>query len=219
MAILPPMPLYLAQSRHVGGLKPATRERLAGKRFRLRASAEAQPYEVDAYNLDTHGADFLSHWYWQVRLEGEHAALWGQLGLSPTQFLATYAGVELVVCHRQGADWPNGEGLMMVMWGDDRVPELRVRVHFWVHPVYRTPQITPYLARAMLSHYFDVVGYQILEGRTPLGNTLALRFVKRLGFTMGAPIPNAEWTYASDGTRRLGAVVPSYMTREMWEER
>ena len=49
--------------------------------------------------------DFLALWYAHVRKDGEHAALWGEVGLSPSRFVATFAAVPLIIVHHDQLPW------------------------------------------------------------------------------------------------------------------
>jgi RimJ/RimL family protein N-acetyltransferase len=221
MAIMPPAPLELLRRPTPGldGLKPQTRALLVGKRRRARARlTQPIPWEVSPYTVQDHGPDFLLYAWHLVQQAGEHATLWGALGLSPSKFLAAFLGVEVIVCHLQHAPWTQGQGILFLMWSDDVVPELRARVHFWCAPAYRTPSLSLGIGRAMLDYYFGILGYHLLEGRTPVTNRLALRYITRLGFQLGIPLPNAEWVTSLDGKTHMGAVIPSFLTREAWQE-
>src|ERR1041384_443501 len=215
--ILPGHPRNLTLNN---GLKETTQALLEGHAYRYRARVHAAfPYEITPYSLAQDGPDYLFYLYWSVRKLGEHAALWGEAGLSPTRFLAAFASVPIVVAHEQGAAWREGMGNLLVVWGDDVVPELRLRLHFWMAPMCRHPKLSVPIGRAMLSYFFDVASYQLLEGRTPATDTLALRFIRRLGFTLLPALPHAEWVYDVTGERRPGAVIPSMLTKEEWYER
>ena len=72
------------------------------------------------------------------------------------------------------------------------------------------------LGQAVLRYLFDAMGFQLLEGRTPVGNRAAVRYACRLGFTLVATLPYGEWAWAPDGTKTLTAVVQSQLTVDAW---
>jgi hypothetical protein len=160
--------------------------------------------------------DVLALWYARVREIGEHASLWGEVGLSPSRFVGTFAQVPLVLLHHDRLPWQHGEGLMMVTWLDDIVPDLRARVHQWVAPPYRHPHVSTALGHMLLRYLFDDMGFQMLEGRTPVGNHLGVRYARRLGFRPVATLPYGEWVWTPDGTKTMSPVLYSYLTADTW---
>jgi hypothetical protein len=160
--------------------------------------------------------DFLSFWYARVRADGEHASLWGEVGLSPSLFVGTFAQVPLIVAHHELLPWQQGEGLMMVVWLDDVVPGLRARVHQWVASPYRHPTVSLHIGHAVLRHLFDVAGFQMLEGRTPVTNRAGIRYALRLGFRRVATLPYGEWSWTPAGTKTITPVVQSQLCAEDW---
>jgi hypothetical protein len=160
--------------------------------------------------------DFLALWYARVRADGEHASLWGEVGLSPSRFVGTFAQVPMVLLHDDRRPWQHGEGLMMVTWIDDIVLDLRARVHQWVAPPYRHPRVSTALGHVLLRVLFDDMGLKMLEGRTPVGNHLGVRYARRLGFRPVATLPYGEWAWTPDGTKTMSPVVYSYLTADTW---
>jgi RimJ/RimL family protein N-acetyltransferase len=162
--------------------------------------------------------DFLALWYARVRDGGEHASLWGQVGLSPSRFVGTFAQIPLVLLHHDRIPWPLAEGLMMVTWLDDIVPDLRARVHQWVAPPYRHPRVSTALGHVLLRYLFDEMGFELLEGRTAVDNHLGVRYARRLGFRPVATLPYGEWTWTPDGTKTMTPVVQSQLLAADWRE-
>lgn len=160
--------------------------------------------------------DFLAFWHARVWREGEHAGLWGQLGLSPSHFVLTFAHVPFLVVHHDQMAWSQPDGLMMVVWLDDIVAGVRARCHQWVAPAYRHPRVSHLLGQGVLRYLFEEIGFQLLEGRTPVGNHQAVRYARRLGFQPVATLPYGEWDWAPDGTKTLTAVVQSQLTIAAW---
>ena len=66
--------------------------------------------------------DFLAFWHARVYREGDHAHLWGQVGLSPSHFVLTFARMPLLVVHHDQVPWQQPDGAMLVVWLDDIVP-------------------------------------------------------------------------------------------------
>jgi hypothetical protein len=153
---------------------------------------------------------------WQ---DGEHAALWGEVGLSPSHCVLTFAHVPLVLVHAAHRPWEDAAGLMMAVWLDDIVPGLRARVHQWVAPPYRHPHVSQALGQAVLQVLFEGAGFHLLEGRTPVGNRGGIRYARRLGFRLVATLPYGEWTWTPEGTKTRTAVVQSQLTVEEWRQR
>jgi RimJ/RimL family protein N-acetyltransferase len=217
--VLPGLPDLSRPSVRRDLLKESTWQLLQHPR-RQRVPRRTLPlFSITPYAMATHGPDFLFYWYGLVRSLGEHAMLWGEVGLSPTQFLAAFARASLLVIHREEAAWTHGEGLLFLVWSDDVVPGLRARIHFWSHPHMRHPQVSLLLGHAGLRYLFEEQGYTLLEGRTPVTNTLALRFVRRLGFQMVATLPHAEWAWTAEGEKEAVDVVQSMLTPSMWDAR
>jgi hypothetical protein len=219
LPFLPGLPEPLRDpTRQIPGLKASTvallQQAHRGKVRRMPAHA----YDLVAYDPATHGLDVLLYWYMQVRSAGEHLALWGDVGRTPTAFCTAFAGTELLLLHVEGAAWQAGEGLMGALWTDDRVPALRARAHFWFAAAYRQRTLSLPLAEVLLRGVFEDKGYTLLEGRTPVTNTLALRFIQRLGFVRRAVLPEAEWVAHPDGSRTLVDVVFSTLTRAQWRQ-
>ena len=160
--------------------------------------------------------DFLTLWYTQVRQEQEHASLWGEVGLSPSRFVLAFTSVPLILLHHDACPWNHPEGLCMGVWLDDVVPGVRARCHQWVAPAYRHPRVSVVLGQRMLRYLFEEMGFQMLEGRTPINNRLALRYARRLGFRRVAILPYGEWAWALDGTKTLTPVVQSQLTVDEW---
>jgi hypothetical protein len=160
--------------------------------------------------------DFLALWYARVRELGEHASLWGEVGLSPSRFVLTFLEAPLLLVHHDRLPWEQAEGLMMVVWLDDIVPGVRARCHQWVAPPYRHPRVSTFLGQAILRYLFDEMGFRLLEGRTPVDNHLGIRYARRLGFRLVATLPYGEWAWAPDGTKTITAVVQSQLTVDEW---
>ena len=160
--------------------------------------------------------DFLSLWYMRVRQAREHASLWGEVGLSPSKFVLAFTSVPLLLLHHDASPWDHPEGLCMVGWLDDIVPGLRARCHQWVAPAYRHPRVSAILGQGLLRYLFEEMGLQMLEGRTPVGNRLAVRYARRLGFRPVATLPYGEWVWALDGTKTCTPVVQSQLTIDEW---
>jgi hypothetical protein len=163
--------------------------------------------------------DFLTLWYLRVRQEGEHAALWGERGFSPSHFVLTYTHVPLLLVHAEARAWTEVEGLMMAAWLDDVVPGIRARLHQWVAPPYRHPHVSLLLGQALLDYLFTQASFLLLEGRTPVGNRLGVRYALRLGFRPVATLPYGEWAWAADGTRSITAVMQTQLTCDDWQQR
>jgi hypothetical protein len=160
--------------------------------------------------------DFLTFWYMRVRGDGEHASLWGELGLSPSTFVLGFSQAPLILVHQQVLPWHDAAGLMMAVWLDDLVPGLRARLHQWVAPPYRHPRVSLTLGDAILAYLFTEMGLQLLEGRTARGNRLGIRYALRLGFRPVATLPYGEWTWTPEGTKTITPVVQSQLTIDAW---
>ena len=160
--------------------------------------------------------DFLTFWYMRVRGEGEHASLWGELGLSPSKFVLGFSAVPLILVHQQQLPWHQAEGLMMAVWLDDIVPGVRARLHQWVAPPYRHPRVSLTLGDTILYYLFTEMGLQLLEGRTPCANRLGIRYALRLGFHPVATLPYGEWDWTPEGTKTITPVVQSQLTIDTW---
>jgi RimJ/RimL family protein N-acetyltransferase len=160
--------------------------------------------------------DFLTFWYVRVRQDSEHASLWGEIGFSPSRFVLAFTQVPLVLVHQEHLPWHQADGLMMAVWLDDIVPGVRARLHQWVAPPYRHPRVSLVLGRAILRYLFDDFDVQLLEGRTPVGNRLGIRYALRLGFRPVATLPYGEWAWTPDGARTMTPVVQTQLTRDAW---
>jgi RimJ/RimL family protein N-acetyltransferase len=160
--------------------------------------------------------DFLALWYARVREIGEHASLWGEVGLSPSRFVGTFAQIPMVLLHHERTPWPLAEGLMMAVWLDDIVPDLRARCHQWVAPPYRHPRVSTALGHVLLRYLFDEMGFELLEGRTPVDNHLGVRYARRLGFRAVTTLPYGEWEWTPDGTKTMTPVVQSQLLAADW---
>lgn len=160
--------------------------------------------------------DFLALWYARVRHDGEHAALWGEVGLSPSQFVMRFLQAPLVLAYDVRQPWVLADGLLMAAWLDDVVPGLRARVHHWVAPPQRHPRVSRELGHALLRVLFDEMGFQALEGRTPVESRGAVRFALRLGFRPTCTLPAGAWTWTPGGTKTSTAVVQTQLTTEEW---
>lgn len=161
-------------------------------------------------------SDFLTLWYARVRQEGEHASLWGQMGLSPTRFVLAFTSVPLLLLHDERSVWHDADGLMMACWLDDAVPNVRARVHQWVAPPYRHPKVSLLLGHALLHCLFEHMGLLMLEGRTPVGNRAGVRYARRLGFRHVATLPYGELAWTPEGSATITPVWQSLLTREEW---
>lgn len=197
-----------------GTLKERTLAQLAGHALRRRALAQAvyTPMSV-AYHTPTDGPDGLLFWYMQVRQAGEHAALWGECGLSPSQFLQTFAPLPLLLLVQDGAAWRQGEGWLVALWADEWVPGLRARIHFWMTEAVRHPQVSLPLGQQAIAACWTWLGVQELEGRIPVTNRGALRFVRRLGFEPVATLQAGLWLWQADGTKTCTPVVQTQLLR------
>ena len=160
--------------------------------------------------------DFLMLWYAHVRACGEHAGLWGEAGLWPSRFVGTFATLPLVLLHHDRMPWTHADGLMMVVWLDDIVDGVRARLHQWVGMPYRHPRVSTALGHFLLRYIFEEMGFQLVEGRTPIGNRLALWYARRLGFRPVVTLPYGEWAWTADGTKTLTPVVQSMLLAEDW---
>jgi len=70
------------------------------------------------------------------------------------------------------------------------------------------------LGRAVLDHWFGVMGFDVIAGLTPRANRAAIQFIKRLGFQIVGDVPNFT-TYEG----KPSASATSFMTREIWAKR
>ena len=193
------------------GLKPSLSSWLRSHPYRQRAKAlDVSPITAHAYTPHEHGHDVLLYWYAQVRQLGEHRLLWGaHVGLSPSRFVATATGWEIVLLAAQEALWPQGDGIVGVVWGDDACPPLRQRLHFWVAPAYRHPRMTDALVHKVLPLYFAT--YAVLWGITPATRHLTLRALRRWGFQEVGRLPESE----SDGAHSVNGII-SVLTWDDW---
>jgi Acetyltransferases, including N-acetylases of ribosomal proteins len=180
-----------------------------------RASHET-PWCLSRYAYDDTNGDFLLFWYFQVFRDGEHAQLWGEVGLSPLRFLATFMHVPLLVAYQEGADWLKGQGLLFAVWGDDWIDGVRARLHFWAAPQARTLRVLLPIGQEVLRTCFEDLGLQLLEGRTPTDNAGALRFIARLGFRQVHRLDHGEWQWNADGTKQIIPVIQSQLLVEHW---
>lgn len=162
--------------------------------------------------------DFLTLWYMRVRADGEHASLWGEIGLSPSHFALTFVHIPMLVLHHDTVPWQQADGLMMIAWFDDIVPPLRARVHQWVAPAYRHPVVSLQLGHILIRHFFEQMEFHMLEGRTPVGNRAGVRYALRLGFQPVATIPYGEWIWTPEGTKTMTPVIQSQLTIDHWRE-
>lgn len=214
---LAPDPQQQADRRQ--GLKPSTWQRLAAQK-RRRAFPMVLPVTqlTPLLPQDPTPAvwDFLDLWYHRVRHDGEHAGLWGALGLSPSKFVTNFAQVPLLLLHEATRPWYDVDGLLQVCWLDDVVPELRARCHHWVAPGSRSLRVSLPLGQQMLRYLFDTMGFLLLEGRTPVIHQGAVRYVQRLGFRLVATLPYGEWGWTPEGARTMIAVVQSQLTIDEW---
>jgi hypothetical protein len=73
---------------------------------------------------------------------------------------------------------------------------------------YQNPEITEVMAKFVLEYWFECLGLDIVVGMTPSANSLAVRFVKRIGFVELCRIPK----YSSLFGKRNDCVV-TYMDK------
>jgi len=212
----PPEPLRLKPPPD--GLKPETIA-LLGRRGRHLREADIPnvPFQITTFDVQVHGPRFLWFWYHLVYQLREHAALWGAMGLDGIPWLATFSQTTMHVLHRQQAPWYLGEGLIMVVWLDDRDPGAHTRVHVWAHPSFRHPSATDPYGRMLLDYLFRTGDYNLLEARIPAPNKTAYRWSRRLGFRHVARLPQAEWFYRPNGERHLVDLLYSIYTRADWD--
>lgn len=197
-------------------LKPGTQQLCAMAHWRRRSRTPLpESLVVIPYHYQTHGTDVLLYWYAMVRQEnsGEHMLLWGtEMGGSPSRFVAEMSQCEVVFLVDGDSNWLQGEGILGAVWGDDRCPPTRQRIHFWAAPPYRHPQSTDRLATHALDYLFAC--YHLLWGLTPVTMPLAVRAVRRWGFQQVGVLPQ--------GMDESGAFVDgviSAQTRHEWSRR
>jgi RimJ/RimL family protein N-acetyltransferase len=163
-------------------LRPATRQRITTARLRQRASVtHAQPMTLTRYDVKAHGLDFLMYWWATAREQNEHVTLLGSVARTPTAFLQSYAGCDIMVLHTHDA-WQEWQGVVAVVYSSDVIPGARYRLDYWLAPAYRHPTLSRQIARQVLDYLFQIRQFQLVWGLTPVTNTLAVRFLLRLGF-------------------------------------
>ena len=162
--------------------------------------------------------DFLTFWYYRVHEDGEHAALWGEVGLSPSKFALAFSQVPMVVLHQANHPWHQVEGLMQVWWLDDIMPQVRARCHCWCHPAYRSLRFSVPLGKHALTYLFDEMAFLMLEGRTPSTHRGALQYIRCLGFRPVMTVPYGEWAWLPNGTHTTTSVVHSILTTDEWQD-
>jgi GNAT superfamily N-acetyltransferase len=205
---LPVPPVQIGAST----LKASTREKLSGHALRTRAMMpdDAMPTTLTPYSITLHGGGILLRLWVQAALCKEQVKVFGPAGEDVESFARAYRDAEIVILHRTGETWESGDGWLAVAWLDDVDYPASARIHHFVLPDYRTPQITTQLARFVLQYFFEQRGFYFLWGKTPMKNRAAIIFALRTGFTRRPGLSYMMY----EG--QVCKAVETVLTREVW---